>query len=121
LRDFEIFWQSWPQSHRKTDKKTSLKRFIAAFKENKDLSFETIMKGLEWWKKSNSWQDKQYIPAPEVWLNKCRWLAAENAPDSKPSESLRTTYTAQQSHLPVAVEKTHSDTQLAALFKVEAM
>jgi len=114
-KNFEIFWQAYPRSHRKTDKKTSLKRFVAAFKENKGLSFETVIKGLEWWKKSNSWQDQQYIPAPEVWLNKCRWLAADNAPESKPSESIRTMPIAPP--LPAAAEKTLSNIELAALFK----
>ncbi|GBU23796.1 hypothetical protein R83H12_00414 [Fibrobacteria bacterium R8-3-H12] len=98
LSNFETFWKAWPQSSRKTDKKAALRRFGAAFKENKGLTLETILRGLNWWKNSKGWQDEQYIPAPEVWLNKCRWAAAENTPESKPSES--TSYYPRYSPLP---------------------
>jgi len=83
-KNFEIFWQAWPQHFRKTGKKGSLRKFAIAFKVNKGLTFEAMMKGLEWWKKSKQWQDPQYIPNPAVWLNNCRWEAPQNAPDNKP-------------------------------------
>jgi hypothetical protein len=113
-KNFEIFWAAWPHSSRKTDKKGSLKRFAAAFRDNKDLSFETVMKGLEWWKNSNSWRDPQYIPAPEVWLHKCRWLAAENEL-SQPSEPQRA-YSA-PSPQPQDDAKRMNNKELAELFR----
>jgi hypothetical protein len=115
LKNFEIFWQAWPCSHRKTDKQGSLKRFAAAFRNNKDLSFETIMKGLEWWKNSNGWRDPQYIPAPEVWLYKCRWLSVQNEP-SQPSEPQHFATSAQPPQ-PQDDTKRMSNTELAELFR----
>jgi len=93
LKNFEAFWQAYPRCKRKTDKKGALKKFTQAFKADKSLTFEKVMKGLEFWKNDSSWLKfpvEDFIPAPEVWLNKCRWEALQNAP--QPSEPARTIY-----------------------------
>jgi len=114
-KNFEIFWQAWPRSHRKTDKKGALKAFAVAFRDNKDLSFETVMKGLEWWKNSNNWRDPQYIPAPEVWLHKCRWASSDSEP-SQPSEPARA-YAAPLPPQPQDDAKRMSNKELVELFR----
>jgi len=93
LKNFEAFWQAYPRCKRKTDKKGALKKFTQAFKADKSLTFEKVMRGLEFWKNDNSWLKfpvEDFIPAPEVWLNKCRWEASQNVP--QPSEPARTIY-----------------------------
>jgi hypothetical protein len=119
-KNFEIFWQAYPRCKRKTDKKTSLRRFAAAFRENKDLSFEAMMKGLDFWKNDYNWQkdNGQYIEAPEVWLHKCRWVSAENEL-SQPSEPPRFTLSVPSSPPPQPKDEVirMSHKELAELFR----
>lgn len=65
---FLAFWEKYP---RKSDKKKAL----AAWIKNKcyNGSFEQIMTALEQQKKSQQWQDAQYIPHPTTWINGRRW------------------------------------------------
>jgi hypothetical protein len=79
--DFEIFWQAWPSHFRKADKKGTFEKYCKALRETAGLTAEKLLKALEWHKKSRQWQkdDGQYIPAPAVWLNGCKWEACENA------------------------------------------
>ena len=39
-----------------------------------------MLKSIEAWKKSEQWQDKQYIPHPSTWLNGKRWEDEVPAP-----------------------------------------
>jgi hypothetical protein len=88
FEDFEIFWKAWPRNERKVNKEGAKKSFCRAFEKNKGLTFETILKALEWWKNSNKWQkdNGEYIPMPTTWLNQCHWEALENIPSEKPPE-----------------------------------
>ena len=78
----DAFWEIWPKHFRKTDKAGTLKALDKAFRENKDLSMDKILKAVEWWKNSDQWKkdNGQYIPEPKVWLNKRKWEVLENIP-----------------------------------------
>jgi len=77
--EFETFWTAWPRHFRKTDKSAANKAFCKAFKDNNDLTIETLLKALEWWKNSQQWQkdDGSYIPEPKAWLNQGKWRVLE--------------------------------------------
>jgi hypothetical protein len=81
----EVFWNEWPKHFRKTDKTSSFKAICKALKENKQITTETILKALKWWKNSENWakENGQYIPAPTVWINKKRWEVIENIPNGQ--------------------------------------
>ena len=76
------FWETWPKHFRKTDKAGTLKALDKAFRENKALSIDKLLKAVEWWKNSDQWKkdNGQYIPEPKVWLNKRKWEVLENIP-----------------------------------------
>ena len=78
----DAFWEIWPRHFRKTDKAGTLKALDKAFRENKNLSMDKILKAVEWWKNSDQWKkdNGQYIPEPKVWLNKRKWEVLENIP-----------------------------------------
>ena len=67
---FEKFWEAYP-------KKIAKKAVLQKWKNLKvnDALFESIMKGLEAWKRSQQWMKDggQYIPNPTTFLNQERW------------------------------------------------
>jgi hypothetical protein len=78
----DAFWEIWPKHFRKTDKAGTLNAMAKAFRENKDLGIDRLLKAVEWWKNSDQWKkdNGQYIPEPRVWLNKRKWEVLENIP-----------------------------------------
>lgn len=71
---FVAFWKAWPSHKRKADRQTSLRRWIALGCEPRAAE---IVEKVEAWKRSPDWtkDDGEYIPAPEVWLNKRKFDA----------------------------------------------
>lgn len=69
---FERWWINWPHSERKVDK-LKCKRYWVH--NDLDLCADAIEKGVEEWKKSESWTKDggQFIPMPYTWLNNHRW------------------------------------------------
>jgi hypothetical protein len=68
---FVEFWESYPSTRRKADKK----RCETAFRLLTDEEKERAIKALELWKKTDDWKKNngQYIPAPLVYLHQKRW------------------------------------------------
>ena len=64
-KDFERFWKLYPK---KVGKKKVQDKFDAY-----DYPIDLIIKNIELQKKSEQWQNKQYIPNPETYLNQERW------------------------------------------------
>ena len=75
-KDFERFWKTYP-------KKVGKKKVEDKFKVN-NYPIDLILKNLELQKKSNQWQNQQYIPNPETYLNQERWtdeVVLQSEPD----------------------------------------
>ena len=64
-KDFEKFWEHYP-------KKVGKKKVQDKFDAN-DFPIDLIIKNIELQKKSDQWQNQQYIPNPETYLNQERW------------------------------------------------
>jgi len=64
-KDFEKFWKSYP-------KKVGKKKVQDKFDAN-NFPIDLIIKNIELQKKSDQWQNQQYIPNPETYLNQERW------------------------------------------------
>tara|TARA_R100000329_G_scaffold79560_1_gene68082 strand:- start:473 stop:1093 length:621 start_codon:yes stop_codon:yes gene_type:complete len=64
-KDFDLFWEHYP-------KKVGKKKVQDKFNSN-DYPIDLILKNLELQKKSDQWQNQQYIPNPETYLNQERW------------------------------------------------
>jgi hypothetical protein len=64
-KDFEKFWKAYP-------KKVGKKKVQDKFDEN-NFPIDLILKNIELQKKSDQWQNQQYIPNPETYLNQERW------------------------------------------------
>jgi hypothetical protein len=64
-KDFEKFWKAYP-------KKVGKKKVQDKFDAN-NFPIDLIIKNIELQKKSDQWQNQQYIPNPETYLNQERW------------------------------------------------
>jgi len=64
-KDFEKFWKAYP-------KKVGKKKVQDKFDAN-NFPIDLIIKNIELQKKSEQWQNQQYIPNPETYLNQERW------------------------------------------------
>ena len=64
-KDFEKFWKAYP-------KKVGKKKVQDKFNAN-NYPIDLIIKNIELQKKSDQWQNQQYIPNPETYLNQERW------------------------------------------------
>jgi hypothetical protein len=64
-KDFEKFWKAYP-------KKVGKKKVQDKFDAN-NFPVDLIIKNIELQKKSEQWQNQQYIPNPETYLNQERW------------------------------------------------
>ena len=64
-KDFEKFWEHYP-------KKVGKKKVQDKFDAN-NFPVDLIIKNIELQKKSDQWQNQQYIPNPETYLNQERW------------------------------------------------
>ena len=64
-KDFDLFWEHYP-------KKVGKKKVQDKFNAN-NYPIDLILKNLELQKKSDQWQNQQYIPNPETYLNQERW------------------------------------------------
>lgn len=64
-KDFEKFWKAYP-------KKVGKKKVQDKFDAN-NFPIDLIVKNIELQKKSDQWQNQQYIPNPETYLNQERW------------------------------------------------
>jgi hypothetical protein len=64
-KDFEKFWKAYP-------KKVGKKKVQDKFDAN-NFPVDLIIKNIELQKKSDQWQNQQYIPNPETYLNQERW------------------------------------------------
>ena len=75
-KDFDLFWEHYP-------KKVGKKKVQDKFNSN-NYPIDLILKNLELQKKSDQWQNQQYIPNPETYLNQERWtdeVVLETIPD----------------------------------------
>lgn len=68
VRGFDDFYAAYP---RKIDRKEA-QRAWEKIKPDADM-VDAILAGLEEWKASEEWSDKQFIPHPTTWLNRRRW------------------------------------------------
>jgi len=64
-KDFHLFWKHYP-------KKVGKKKVQDKFEAN-NYPIDLIIKNIELQKKSDQWQNQQYIPNPETYLNQERW------------------------------------------------
>jgi hypothetical protein len=77
-KDFNLFWEHYP-------KKVGKKKVEDKFNSN-NYPIDLILKNLEFQKKSDQWQNQQYIPNPETYLNQERWNdeVVLSIPDDEP-------------------------------------
>jgi hypothetical protein len=72
---FEKFWRVYPK---KVDKGKALSKWNSMCSQKKGSSkrpkWNVIKLAILKQKKSERWQDVQFIPHPTTWLNQCRWL-----------------------------------------------
>lgn len=86
---FDRFWKAYP---RKVGKDAA--RNAWAKRKPSAALTEQMIKALEWQKKTEQWQDKNYIPHPATWLNQGRWKDERETPQEiKPAPRHRTTLT----------------------------
>ena len=64
-KEFILFWNSYP-------KKVGKKKVQEKFLQNK-YPIDDILNALEIHKKSDQWENPQYIPNPETYLNQEKW------------------------------------------------
>ncbi len=67
---FDEFWETWPQSERKQDKKKCREKWAS---QKLDALADQIFTDIESRKAGQKWSDPQYIEAPLVYLNNARW------------------------------------------------
>lgn len=76
---FDAFWAAWPASHRKVNKKQCLAKWIAddleIWADEVVAHVKACAQGADWTKDGG-----QFIPAPLVYLNQERYLAAPPPP-----------------------------------------
>ena len=70
---FEQFWKAYPNKWDKGKTKTAWEKIFKRKISERPQLYE-ILEALEAQKKSERWQDKNYIPHPTTWLNQSRWL-----------------------------------------------
>lgn len=68
LDAFEIFYQAYP---RKVGKPHAQKAWLS--KVSDDSLLPQVLAAVDLWKKTEGWQDPQYIPHPATFLNQERW------------------------------------------------
>jgi len=66
--NFLNFWEQYPKKVGKGSAFTSYKKI-----KEPTPSLKTILESVSCQKKSDQWQDRQYIPNPATWLNQRRW------------------------------------------------
>jgi len=73
LSMFDQFWELYPK---KVDKGKALNNWkkICSKKTNERPTWKEIKRAILLQRKSERWQDKQFIPHPATWLNQTRWL-----------------------------------------------
>lgn len=67
---FDEFWECWPQSERKQDKKKCREKWLSS---KLDALADKIFADIAARKAGHKWSDPQYIEAPLVYLNNARW------------------------------------------------
>lgn len=80
---FDRFWNSYPTSKRKVNRKKCLSIFGNI--KNLEQEFPRILEGLQAWKNSKEWRKEngEYIPMPQVWLNQERWKSILEVDEQK--------------------------------------
>ena len=76
---FEKFWDAYP---RKQGKKPSFLKWCALNPD--DSTYYRILSSIEAFKLTRQWQDPQYIPMPQTFLNQERWNDQIPEPAKKP-------------------------------------
>lgn len=71
LGDFEKFWKVYPK---KVDKGKALKSWNNLINKKDKPDLKTIMFAIRDQKRSERWQDPQFIPMPTTWINQTRWI-----------------------------------------------
>lgn len=76
---FDAFWAAWPSNHRKVNKQKCLTKWISDGLESRAdevvAHVKACTKGADWTKDGG-----QFVPAPLVYLNQERYLAAPPPP-----------------------------------------
>ncbi len=72
--EFIKFWEVWPSSSRKGGKSECFKIWKT---QKLDSQASVILTHVEYCKGNGVWKEKQYIPAPCVYLRKASWDGAE--------------------------------------------
>ena len=68
---FDEFWAIYPRKDGKGKAKTSWEKLC---KRKDHPTWKQVRTAIHAQKKSERWQDPQYIPLPATWLNQSRWL-----------------------------------------------
>ena len=73
---FLRFWDAWPRHPRKTDRAGAYRVWK---RDGLDATAESVIGAVLAFADSTDWRKDEgaYIPAPEVWLNKRRYLGAD--------------------------------------------
>ena len=65
--EFENFWKAYPKKIGKGG------AFVVWKKGKLDKYLKQMLDALEWQRKQQQWQNNQYVPNPETYLNQRRW------------------------------------------------
>lgn len=80
IESFDLFWSSYP-------KKIAKKKCLSYWRNHNLVEkINEILSALEKYKKTQKWQETQFIPYPYTWLNQERW-EDEIPKDEKPKNS----------------------------------
>lgn len=70
---FTLFWESYPKKVDKGKAFTAWTKLCNKPAKTRP-TMQTLLKAIQEQKKSERWQDSQFIPLPTTWLNNNRWL-----------------------------------------------
>jgi len=70
---FERFWEAYPRKVGKAAAEKSFAKCVGKDRETQQAILDQMLKALEWQKRTDQWQEAEFIPHPATWLNQHRW------------------------------------------------
>ena len=91
---FERFWEAYPRKVGKAAAEKSFAKCVGKDRETQQAILDQMLKALEWQKRTDQWQEAEFIPHPATWLNQQRWkdepvLSTEEAAEIKAGEACK--------------------------------
>ena len=81
---FERFWEAYPRKVGKAAAEKSFAKCVGKDRETQQAILDQMLKALEWQKRTDQWQEAEFIPHPATWLNQQRW---KDEPAIDPAEA----------------------------------